>query len=76
LIQYAYKKKKYGILVQWFSQRLNFAIKYQTKESSNGKVTSTVEYKNIKTGGIADSLFEVPDGYTRMSIPFKMPGMK
>jgi outer membrane lipoprotein-sorting protein len=75
VIQYTYKNKKYGILVQWMAKKLNFAIKYQTKDS-NGKVTSTMEYKNIKTGGIADSLFEIPDGYTKLGISFKIPGMK
>ena len=75
MIQYTYKKKKYGTLVQWISQKLNFAVKYQTKDSK-GKVISTMEYKNIKTGGVADSLFEIPDGYTKLGISFKLPGMK
>jgi outer membrane lipoprotein-sorting protein len=75
VIQYTYKKKKYGILVQWIATKLNFAIKYQNKDS-NGKVTSTMEYKNIKIGGIADSLFEIPAGYTKFSMDFKIPGMK
>jgi outer membrane lipoprotein-sorting protein len=75
VIQYTYKNKKHGILVQWKAKKLNFAIKYQTKDS-NGKVTSTMEYKNIKTGGIVDSLFEIPAGYTKFSMDFKIPGMK
>ena len=75
VIQYTYKNKKYGILVQWLAKKLNFPVKYQTK-GSNGKVTSTMEYQNIKTGGINDSLFEIPDGYTKLGISFKIPGMK
>lgn len=67
VIQYTYQKKIYGSLVQWFSPKLNFAIKYQTKDAS-GKVTSTQEYKNIKTGNVADSLFEIPAGYTKFSM--------
>lgn len=67
VIQYTYKKKIYGVLVQWFSSKLNCAIKYQTKDT-NGKVTSTQEYKNIKTGKVADSLFEIPSGYTKFSM--------
>ena len=66
VIQYTYKKKIYGVLVQWFSSKLNFAVKYQTKDT-NGKVTSTQEYQNIKTGSVADSLFEIPAGYTKFS---------
>ncbi len=72
VIQYTYKKKEYGILVQWFSAKLNFAIKYQTKDSK-GKVTSTQEYKNIKIKTMADSLFEIPAGYDKFSMDFKMP---
>lgn len=72
VIQYTYKKKMYGVLVQWFSPKLNFAIKYQTKDTS-GKVTSTQEYKNIKTGNVSDSLFEIPAGYNKFSMDFKMP---
>jgi outer membrane lipoprotein-sorting protein len=67
VIQYTYKKKIYGVLVQWFSPKLNFAVKYQTKDAS-GKVTSTQEYKNIKTGNVANSLFEIPAGYTKFSM--------
>jgi outer membrane lipoprotein-sorting protein len=67
VIQYTYKKKIYGVLVQWFSPKLNFAIKYQTKDT-NGKVTSTQEYKKIKTGNVPDSLFEIPAGYTKFSM--------
>ena len=67
VIQYTYKKKMYGALVQWVSTKLNFAIKYQTKDTS-GKVTSAQEYKNIKTGNVADSLFEIPAGYTKFSM--------
>ena len=75
VIQYTYKNKKYGILVQWLAKKLNFPVKSQTKDSK-GKVTSTMEYQNIKTGGIADSLFEIPDGYTKLGLSFKIPGMK
>lgn len=67
VIQYAYQKKIYGALVQWFSAKLNFAIKYQTRDT-NGKVTSTQEYQNIKTGNVADSLFEIPAGYSKFSM--------
>ncbi|MGE5605826.1 MAG: DUF4412 domain-containing protein [Bacteroidota bacterium] len=75
VIQFTYKKTKYGVLVQWFSPKLNFAVKYQTKDSK-GKVTSTMEYKNIKTANVADSLFEIPAGYSKFSMDFKAPGME
>lgn len=73
VIQYTYKEKKYGILVQWIANKLNFTIKSQTK-NSKGKVTNTMEYSNIKVGNQPDSLFEIPSGYQKMGLPFKLPG--
>lgn len=72
--QYTYKQKKYGILIQWVSTKLNFAIKSQSK-NAKGKVTNTIEYTNIKTSAQPDSLFEIPSGYQKMGLPFKLPGM-
>lgn len=75
VVQYTYKDKKNGILVQWISDKLGFAVKTQSKDSK-GKITGTVEYKNIKQGPQPDSLFEIPTGYQKMGIPsFKIPGM-
>jgi len=67
--QYTYKDKKYGILIQWVADKLGFPIKTQTKDAG-GKVTSTTEYSNIKLEKQADSLFEIPPGYEKMSFPF------
>jgi hypothetical protein len=72
IIQYTYKERKYGILVQWFSEELGFAVKTQTKNAKR-KVTSTVEYRNIVEGKQPDELFEVPSGYTKFSIIPKLP---
>ena len=72
IIQYTYKERKYGILVQWFSEELGFAVKTQTKDAK-GKVTSTVEYQNIVEGKQPDELFEIPSGYTKFSIIPKLP---
>ncbi|HHT48226.1 MAG TPA: DUF4412 domain-containing protein [Firmicutes bacterium] len=72
IIQYTYKNRKYGILVQWFSEELGFAVKTQTKDAK-GKVTSTVEYRNIVEGKQPDELFELPNGYTKFSIIPKLP---
>lgn len=72
IIQYTYKERKYGILVQWFSEELGFAVKTQTKDAK-GKVTSTVEYQNIVEGKQPDELFEIPSGYTKFSVIPKLP---
>ena len=74
VVQYTYKEKKYGILTQWISKKLNFAIKFESKDKK-GKVTSTVVYSNIKTGTQPDSLFEIPAGYKKFGLNFKLPGM-
>jgi outer membrane lipoprotein-sorting protein len=72
--QYTYKNKKYGVLVQWIYQKFGYPVKTQNKDAK-GKTIEITEYKNIKTGNLADSLFEVPSGYQKMGLPFKMPGM-
>lgn len=72
VIQYTYKEKKYGILVQWLSDELGFAVKTQTK-TDKGKVNSTVEYKNIVEGKQPEELFEIPDGYEKFSLIPKLP---
>ncbi len=73
--QYTYKNPKYGVTVQWVAKSLNYPVRYLTKDSK-GHVTLTVDYTNIKTGKLADSLFEVPSGYTELKLPFKMPSFK
>lgn len=57
------KKEKSGYV--WKAADLNeFAVKY---ESEDKKVTTV--YKNIKIGGVADSVFDAPSGYKKMDMP-------
>ncbi|MGE5527816.1 MAG: DUF4412 domain-containing protein [Patescibacteria group bacterium] len=65
-VQYTYKDKSLGTMVQWFSQRLQFAIKMEMKSRS---VTTTIEYRNIVEGPQPDSLFEVPADYEKFAMP-------
>jgi hypothetical protein len=59
----AQKKKKSGYI--WEATDLgNFVVKY---ESEDKKITTV--WKNIKTGGVADSVFELPAGYKKMDMP-------
>jgi outer membrane lipoprotein-sorting protein len=78
-----YKCKKYlftpsdpsvGTTTMWISNKLNFPIKTETKSSSGPML---MEYKNIKEKKIPDSLFTIPAGYQKMSMPTmpKMPSM-
>ena len=57
-------------MLQWIATDIHFPIK---TASGDGKMVT--EYKNIKMGRPADSLFEVPQGYTRMGMPGPMGGM-
>lgn len=62
------KKEKSGYI--WEATDLgNFVVKY---ESEDKKITTV--WKNIKRGGVSDSLFELPAGYKKMDMP-AMPGM-
>ncbi|MGO9614053.1 MAG: DUF4412 domain-containing protein [Dissulfurispiraceae bacterium] len=57
------KKEKSGYI--WEANDLgNFPLKY---ESEDKKVTTV--WKNIKTGGVSDSVFELPAGYKKMDMP-------
>lgn len=70
--EYIYKDKSYGSSIIWLSDRLQFAIKFESK-NSKGKVISTTEYTNIKEGPQAASLFEIPAGYTKFSLGGMIP---
>ena len=78
-----YKCKKYrftprdpsvGTTTMWISNKLNFPIKTEMKSSSGPII---MEYKNIQEKKVPDSLFKIPAGYQKMSMPMmpKMPGM-
>ena len=55
-------------LYQWMATDIHFPIKAAAIDGS-----WSVEYKDIKTS-VPDTLFEVPAGYQKMSLP-TMPGM-
>jgi outer membrane lipoprotein-sorting protein len=68
---YTYRDKALGTMTMWVATKLGHAIK-MVHQSREGE--SSFEYRNIKEGGVADSLFQVPAGYTKMEMP-GMPGM-
>jgi outer membrane lipoprotein-sorting protein len=59
-------------IYQWWAKDINFPVKTAALDSSWSQ-----EFRNIKIGAQSDSLFEVPAGYRKMSMPsgmnFKMP---
>lgn len=66
--QYIYHDKSMGALTQWFSEKLNYPIKSEMGGQSGG-MDMLIEYKNIKEKKLPDSLFEIPPGYKKMSLP-------
>ncbi|MCD6560243.1 MAG: DUF4412 domain-containing protein [Deltaproteobacteria bacterium] len=69
---YVYHNKSTGSMTQWFSKKLNFPIKMDFDSSSGHMIT---EYKNIEVKALPDSLFEIPSGYRKMSLPGMMQQM-
>ncbi len=55
-------------MYQWMATDIKFPVKMAALDGS-----WTMEYRNIKMGGQADSLFEVPSGYAKVTMP-GMPG--
>jgi hypothetical protein len=68
-ILWTFKNPNQGSLLQWYAPALKAAVRYQIKDKA-GKLASTTDYQKVKPGPQADSLFEVPPGYT------KVPGSK
>jgi len=61
-----------GTTLIWMSRKLKFPVK-TVSEGKSGRVE--MEYRNIKEGKQPASLFRVPKGYRKMSMP-GMPGMR
>ena len=55
---------------QWWATDINFPVKSAALDGS-----WNVEYKDIKFGSQPDSLFELPAGYQKMSMPTMPPGV-
>ena len=70
-ILYTFKDKGMGVMTQWLAKDLNYPVKI-LHEGPQGK--TTMEYKNIKKGGVPDSTFSVPSDYQKMSMPGMMGG--
>ncbi len=55
----------------WMATDLGIPVKIVSEDGS-----FSMEYKDIKPGQVADSLFEPPQGYQKMKMPFAMPQSK
>ncbi|MEA1949312.1 MAG: DUF4412 domain-containing protein [Thermodesulfobacteriota bacterium] len=69
--RYTLHDKSSGTVIYWISDKLNFPIKMKADGTSGGM---TMEYRNIQEKTVSASLFKIPDGYQKMSMPM-MPGM-
>lgn len=54
-----------AVTTKWVSKKLGFPIKV-IFPSPKGEMT--IEYSNIKEGGVDDTLFEIPAGYRKMEM--------
>ena len=61
-----FKDKNQGTQYQWISSKLKVPLKM---EHRTGNHVMTMEFKNIKEGKLAASLFEVPKGYKKTEMP-------
>ena len=72
--RYTSKDPSVGTTTMWISKKLNFPIKTEM-EGSSGPMS--MEYKNIQEKELPESLFKIPAGYQKISMPSmpNMPGM-
>lgn len=69
--RYTLHDKSSGTAIYWISKKLNFPVKMEMDGQSGHMV---MEYRNICEKTVPASLFNIPDGYQKMSMPM-MPGM-
>jgi outer membrane lipoprotein-sorting protein len=55
----------------WVSKKLGVPIKITSPDGS-----FSMDYRDIKEGGVPDSVFEAPSGYQKMTRPAGAPAMK
>jgi hypothetical protein len=66
MILYTFKDPERGSVLTWDAPELKTAVRYQVKSKLEA-VVNTTDYRNVKLGPQEDSLFEIPDGYTRQA---------
>jgi hypothetical protein len=66
--KYVVNRDGKDVMTFWISSKLGFPVKVVNTMGNE----MTMELKNIKEGDVDDSMFKIPDGYTKM----QMPGMK
>lgn len=69
---YTFNDPSIGVATYWISEKLNFPVKMEMDGPAGHMVT---EYRNIQEKTAPDSLFNIPSGYQKMSMPM-MPGVQ
>ena len=64
--QYTLQRRVTMVLTEWYADKLKHIIKMEIRAGADA---STIEYKNIKLGGVPDSKFELPRGYRKVPTP-------
>ena len=70
--EFTFHDTSMGKTTQWFSKKLSYPVKMVHQGEQGETVT---EYKNIKEGGVSDSVFQLPSGYKKMQMPGMGSGM-
>ncbi len=68
VVRYIYKDKSLGSSTHWLAPELGFPLKVE-EVNQKGKTEEITTLTNIRLGPLAQSLFEVPAGFTKMNIP-------
>lgn len=55
-------------IIMWISKKSEIPLRIESADKS-----FSIDYKDIKEGGVDDALFEVPAGYQKMNMPAGMP---
>lgn len=66
-IQYVYRQKSMGVMTQWIAKDLNYPIKTEQTGARGFEMRS--ELTNIRVQSLPDSLFELPPGYSKTTVP-------
>jgi hypothetical protein len=70
--RYSFHDKSSGSAIYWISDKFNFPIKMQAQGTSG---SMSMEYRNIQEKTVPASLFNIPGGFQKMSMPM-MPGIQ
>lgn len=63
-----------AVVTVWYSSELDYPVKIHV-QAFGGEEEMVLEFQNIKTDNIPDSMFEIPEGYMKFGIPGMPEGL-